>query len=313
MATTVFPYLPTDEVKKAEAESTARELSWLLDSLQETLISLKSGLEECYALLAPIEPGSTLVMSSPRSESVKGHITRVGTRVVKGTLHLRLKTHPHLHLSLSPSHPLILPHLSHLRTLINQSLDCVDITRWTGDRHSAPFISSQLHLLHQILLEALSLLKGPSLLTPSNPSSTSSATPELPPNSIPPWNETIPNPETFTPTLPSTLSLHLQPTSSSLLLTIRVLEPTAVPPSTFNKFALAIGAQRRLEHDEMDDVFMYKGEEVRVREKVRVESSADPTLLVLGAKLGALERAVQAGRVGLGVVLGQNPDGEEEG
>jgi len=62
----------------------ARELSWLLESLQETLVSLKSGLEECYALLAPIEPGSTLVMSSPRSESVKGHVTRVGTRIVKG-------------------------------------------------------------------------------------------------------------------------------------------------------------------------------------------------------------------------------------
>ena len=62
----------------------ARELAWLLDSLQETLVSLKSGLEECYALLAPIEPGSTLVLSSSRSESIKGHITRVGTRIVKG-------------------------------------------------------------------------------------------------------------------------------------------------------------------------------------------------------------------------------------
>jgi hypothetical protein len=65
-------------------ELQARELAWLLDSLQETLANLKSGLEECYALLAPIEPGSTLVISSPRSESIKGHITRVGTRIVKG-------------------------------------------------------------------------------------------------------------------------------------------------------------------------------------------------------------------------------------
>jgi Rogdi leucine zipper containing protein len=48
------------------------------------LESLKSGLEECYALLAPIEPGSTLVISSLRSESIKGHVTRVGTRIVKG-------------------------------------------------------------------------------------------------------------------------------------------------------------------------------------------------------------------------------------
>jgi hypothetical protein len=65
-----------------------REISWLLDSLQETLVSLKAGLEECYALLAPIEPGSTLVLSSPRSECIKGHVTRIGTRVVKGVCSL---------------------------------------------------------------------------------------------------------------------------------------------------------------------------------------------------------------------------------
>ena len=36
------------------------------------------------ALLVPTEPGSTLVVSSLRSESVKGFVTRVGTRIVKG-------------------------------------------------------------------------------------------------------------------------------------------------------------------------------------------------------------------------------------
>ena len=64
-------------------------MEWLLESLQETLESLKSGLEECCALLAPIEPGSTLVVSSLRSESIKGHITRVGTRIVKGVSLIR--------------------------------------------------------------------------------------------------------------------------------------------------------------------------------------------------------------------------------
>lgn len=61
-----------------------RELKWIT---QETLLickDLKHGLEDCYALLAPIDPGSTLVMSTPRNERVKGTITRVGTRIVKG-------------------------------------------------------------------------------------------------------------------------------------------------------------------------------------------------------------------------------------
>lgn len=64
--------------------SQRRELEWLLNELRETLEVLKSGLEECYALLAPVEPGSTLVVSTPRAEIVKGHVTRVGTKIVKG-------------------------------------------------------------------------------------------------------------------------------------------------------------------------------------------------------------------------------------
>lgn len=62
----------------------ARELEWLLVQLRETLQSLKAGFEECAALLAPSENGSTLVLSSLRSESLKGLVTRVGTRIVKG-------------------------------------------------------------------------------------------------------------------------------------------------------------------------------------------------------------------------------------
>jgi hypothetical protein len=61
-----------------------RELAWLLESFKENLNSYKEGLEECVRLLAPNEPGSTLAMSSVRSEVVKGYVTRVGTRIVKG-------------------------------------------------------------------------------------------------------------------------------------------------------------------------------------------------------------------------------------
>jgi hypothetical protein len=293
-------------------------------------------------------------MSSPRSESIKGHITRVGTRIVKGVchyfllplyhpptlllpfnspslslsppsllkkktdtnlqqLHLRLRTHAPITLSLSPDHPLLLPSLTSLRTLLNQSLDCIDITRWTGDRHSAHFISSQLHLLHSILQEALAILKGPILLVPTNPPTPPSDPIKTPPPTPidTPWYEDPPSAESFTPPLPTTLSLHLSLTSPTLHLTLRVLEPTAVQPNNFSRFALAIGAQRRLEHDEMDEVFMYRGEEVRVREKVRVESSADPSLLSLGAKLGALERTLEASRGALRCVMGDSGGGEE--
>jgi hypothetical protein len=60
------------------------ELRWFINEAIQKCQELKHGLEDCYALLAPIDPGSTLVMSTSRSERVKGTITRVGTRIVKG-------------------------------------------------------------------------------------------------------------------------------------------------------------------------------------------------------------------------------------
>lgn len=61
-----------------------RELDWITSETIDACRELKHGLDDCYALLAPIDPGSTLVMSTPRNERVKGTITRVGSRIVKG-------------------------------------------------------------------------------------------------------------------------------------------------------------------------------------------------------------------------------------
>ena len=68
-----------------------RELKWITDETVQVCEYLKHGLEDCYALLAPIDPGSTLVMSTPRNEKVKGTITRVGTRIVKGVRYVLLR------------------------------------------------------------------------------------------------------------------------------------------------------------------------------------------------------------------------------
>lgn len=61
-----------------------QELQWVIDETLQICQDLKHGLEDCYALLAPIDPGSTLAMVTSRSEMVKGTLTRVGTRIVKG-------------------------------------------------------------------------------------------------------------------------------------------------------------------------------------------------------------------------------------
>lgn len=84
MSAAVWPPIDAAQLEREQTASQARELEWLLGELRDTLQSLKAGFEECAALLAPSESGSTLVLSSLRSESLKGLVTRVGTRIVKG-------------------------------------------------------------------------------------------------------------------------------------------------------------------------------------------------------------------------------------
>ena len=72
----------------------ARELDWIIDETISICHELKHGIEDCYALLAPIDPGSTLVLSTHRNERVKGTITRVGTRIVKGVRYSLVNSPP---------------------------------------------------------------------------------------------------------------------------------------------------------------------------------------------------------------------------
>ena len=321
MSTLVWPPISPSDLIKEEENTLARELEWLLSSLQETLQSLKSGLEECAALLAPTEPGSTLVLSSLRSENLKGFITRVGTRITKGDIHLRLPSLPvprgansyKLSISTAPTAPtLAFEQLTTTRTLINSCLDVVDATRWTGDATNANFIAGQLRLLHENIREAKAALKG---WTPSQKA----------------WYDDPVDALAFQPPLPANLSFHLSISEAAVLLNVRTLE--AAYPNTGTNTPLSIAAgqagaatysgfslRERLAgvlgaggkqafHDEAHEVFVYKGQEVRVRDRVRVES-ADPSLMAALAKLGALERSVGMCRRGLGVVMGDY-SGEE--
>lgn len=327
MSTLVYPPIAGDKLKR-EAESTAAaELSWLLNALQEALTSLKSGLEECADLLAPREPGSTLVLSSLRSENLKGFVTRVGTRIVKADIHLRLPSLPpprgqnsyRVTLSTQPTaSEVVLTQLLSVKTNINAALDIVDATRWTGDHNNADFISGQLQLLHESVQEAKAALKG------------------INEDQVP-WHEDPISPLSFIPPLPPNLSLHFSIAEAAVVLNVRTLEaaypntgtntplsftgggPISRAPSPHptsltgfslrERLATALGGQRPVLHDEVHEVFMYKSQEVRVRDKVRVESQ-DPSLIAALAKLGAVERSVNIWRRSLAVVMGKERDEE---
>ncbi|KAI1080609.1 RAVE subunit 2/Rogdi [Whalleya microplaca] len=311
----------------------ARELAWLLTSLQETLKSLKHGLEDCYALLAPIEPGSTLALTTPRHETIKGTVTRVGTRIVKCSIHARLRTLPPQLLVLDPSHPIHLPALTTLNTLLTESVDLATLCV-SEEAATAPFLAAQLRQLHAHIADAGALLRGP----PARSAPADAA-----------WTRASVALGHFSPPLARNLSFFLTVQDASLVLYLRALEPADAPMNFGAKLALAIGTARRLEHDEADRVFRYccdgeshvegepvdrgspvvgdarprrsgdrgagghgdgeggddgKGFEVFVREKVRVES-ADPSLLSLSAKLSALANTLSLARRNLAAVMGE--------
>ncbi|KAK8104867.1 uncharacterized protein PG998_011900 [Apiospora kogelbergensis] len=384
MSVEIWPAIAPDQLKVEEDATQARELTWLLDAIHDTLKTLKSSLEETYALLAPIDPGATLVVSTPKHETVKGYVTRVGTRLVKGSVALKLRTQPALTLHLDPARPIHIPELTTLNTLLTQSVDIltfvVSESFARGPGHADPrFVSSQLRLLAEYLAEASSLLKGPELpiadqntpssatpppFAPSSSTTSSSSTSSSswpssssavaggpmpqPPDTT--WTHSSVPPACFAPPLnPAHLSVHLTIQDASLVLYLRALEPADAPVNFGTKLALAIGTARRLEHDEADRIFGYcpegaddpiategsvlqrtrsgvgasagargggmgKGRgtetQVYVREKVRVVS-ADPSLLSLSSKLGALGNALALARRNLAIVMGETDEGGE--
>lgn len=154
--------------------------------------------------------------------------------------------------------------------------------------------------------------------------------------------------QTFSHPLPPTLSFHLSISSAALVLTLRTLAPATDDPSSLSAFSLRhrLGLAPKLpEHDESNvlfplflfphsttipttvcspfpykptnpphpqQTFHYHNSEVRVREKVRVESQ-DPSLIAVMAKLSALGHGVAVWRRALGVVMGVEGEGEGEG
>jgi hypothetical protein len=320
-----------------------RELKWIVDETLEVCQYLRHGLEDCYALLAPIDPGSTLVMSTPRNEKVKGTITRVGTRIVKGvklspprarpqapphdnaltsrqSLHVQLRTMPSLALSLSQTSAVHIQALDTIHTLLTQSIDMLGLTLHKDRAADVQSLASNLTVLSESLSECTKLLKGPPL-TSSDPG----------------WRLASVPPEQFSPALGPNLSLHFSLQESCVVLWLRALEPVHAPVHFGTKLGLAIGTVRRLEHDEMDIVFKYNPlgsvdadckrtvarhptggmskpplrpsrlEDVYVREKVRVES-ADPSLISLYSKLGHLNNVLDQARNNLTAVMGLEQD-----
>jgi hypothetical protein len=336
MSLDIWPPISTAELKQKEAETQDLELEWILRETIQICTELKHGLDDCYALLAPTDPGSTLVMSTHRNEKVKGTITRVGTRIVKGTLNLQLRTMPPQVLALSQSHDIHITALDELHTHLTQSIDLLSVILSridTENPSSLPdpnSLAQTLGLIAESLHASAALLKGTSI----NDTDTN-------------WQTLSCPPDEFSPPLSPNVSVYISLQDSCIVLWLRALEPAHGPMHFGTKLGLAIGTVRRLEHDEMDTIFNYSPSgrtlaeehrsgarhnvesprhshspmkeqqaaeemiEVYVREKVRVDS-ADPSLISLHSKLGYLSHMLGSARRNLAAVLGTDFDSKDE-
>lgn len=117
------------------------------------------------------------------------------------------------------------------------------------------------------------------------------------------------------------MSFHLSVVDAALVLYLRTLEPeisTHTPTAFATDISLTgfslrdrIFGPRHRTHDEIGETFTWKGEEVKVKEKVRVESQ-DPSFLAVMAKLTALEHEVLKGITSLKIVMGMEDDTDSE-
>lgn len=117
----------------------------------------------------------------------------------------------------------------------------------------------------------------------------------------------------FDPPPPPSLSFHLSIADSALVLVVRTLENSASSQAagsfasdiSLTGFSLRdrIFGTRPRAHDEIGTAFNWRGEQVHVKEKIRVESQ-DPSLMAVMAKLTALEHEVMRWVLALQVLMG---------
>lgn len=237
-----------------------RELAWIVDQSYDVCAEICQGLEECYALLSPDAPGSTLVVTTPGLEKVKGTMTRVGTRIVKGvsctpnppprcvctdaplqSINLQLQTQPPQSLSVAPNQALQIHPLDALDSHLSDCIHILSVILPQSCGRHPTYLATVLTQVDRCLAASAGILKGPAPMLHD-----------------PSWQTWSCPPERFSPPLQPNLSFHIGIRDCSISLYLRALEPVHAPVHLGTRLGLAIGTVRRLEHDEMDAVFNWK-------------------------------------------------------
>ncbi|KAK9252169.1 RAVE subunit 2/Rogdi [Lipomyces tetrasporus] len=213
MTTAVYPIQDLSAALNEEHKVSILELAWLLNDLSTTITSLADGLEECLALLRSDQPGSTLVLSSNRSEALKGFVLRVGQNIVKADIHLKLSSlNKGQVCSLSLAEGKVIP-LAQLGDCANFLTVCLRVIKEMDFVEPALVLSQLRKLLSNIRYAHISIRNvSPAFQFPY----------------------TTIEPNVFTPEIPETVAVDLIISESGVIADVRTLTPIDPPAASGN-------------------------------------------------------------------------------
>lgn len=256
----------SDELRREE-ESHEREIQWFLTSwLPRSLAAVKSGLDECMALLAPDESASsTLALSSPRSEAFKGYVVRRGASILKGEIQIRtsggLLRGEAFQFSVDPARPLELPQIADV-------VDMLVLANSMLSFFAQPLDGSQCGEALRVVDTLLSHVRGAVSLLQSA-------------NGVRLFPHSLAQKESFVPALPANVALDLSIKEAAVFADFRLLEVIRSD---------LLGIFNRGKEDE--ETYAWGEERVRVRERIRVEAQ-DPALMAILSKLLSVENSLE--------------------
>ncbi|KAK9241110.1 RAVE subunit 2/Rogdi [Lipomyces kononenkoae] len=213
MTTVIYPIQDPSTALNEEHKVSILELAWLLSDLSTSTKSLVDGIEECLALLQSDQPGSTLVLSSNRSEALKGFVLRVGQNIVKADIHLKLSSLSKGQVcSFSLAEGRVIP-LAQLGDCANFLAVCLRVINEMDFVEPALVLAQLRKLLSNIRYAHISIRNvSPAFHFPFT---------------------TIES-NTFTPELPDTVALDLIISESGVIADVRTLHPIEPPQDSGN-------------------------------------------------------------------------------
>lgn len=263
-------------------DSQQKELIWLINDLKEEILdSVMTGLEECQERLCQRHSGFKLVMSTPKSDTLIGIVTRYGTELTECDLTVRLST-------VNKGQPFLLRFKSGRSFPLVQTVDALNLLSETVEvledaihraaKSRGKLLLERLGMALSVVQETLSRLQEP------------------PSSSVYPLHVTD---GLLFQDLPSGLTVDFYIKDSSVLTDIRSIRDTEGVSNPLEALTSVFGGTKK----KASKTVFYNKTAVCELERVTV-ASQDPNLISLASKLVSVEKQLGTMKRKLELCLG---------